>query len=197
LLKVLALAILGIALTSCIPQAYHIDERLPFTLFQSVKSRYVGKPAIIITVDDPSRTLQVIKAEHSPLRKLLGERTGYSFPIGPTFAAYLQQAQEAAGFYAAKEKAITVTATIENVDLYFSLRETHSSLSYIDWVSITLTIATAENGKVLQRTTLSRELSLKGAEIAYAFDRALRITLGQLVLDYLDEVVKHREEASR
>ena len=197
LLNVIALPILALALTSCAPIPYQIDERLPFTIVQSLKSRYGSKPAISITVDEQSKVLKVIKAEHDPLRKVLGDRIGFSFPIGATFSAYLQQAQQVADLYPATERARPFTATIESVDLYYSVNTPRSTQPYIDWVSLTLAITTTEGGKVIRRITLNREISLKGVEITYAFDRALRITLGEMVLDYLDDVIKQTEKSGR
>lgn len=179
---------LCIALTSCSPLLFGISPELSPSTIESIKNRYRRASPIVVTLEVPSKDFSLIKATNDANEKWYGDRAGRIFSIGQTFAAYLEQIQEAAFTLPQKETAVRFTARLVSADLSYTFK---SGLleSSVDWVDLSLTVFTIDADGNLLPLTIRREVSVP-LKVSVNRDYALQRVIEQLVLDYLDTILR-------
>ena len=158
-----------------------------------MKTRYQGTRPFSVIVDTESKNLSLTKAPQDAQEKWYGDRAGLIFPIGHTFATYLDQAQQAAWSASQTKKARRFTARIAHADLSYTMRfgVLNSYISYMNWAALRLTIFTINENGDLNQLTLRREITVSAMEASsHGQDLALTAAIQQLVLDYLDAVMR-------
>lgn len=168
-----------------------LNDRLPYSTEKALLDRHHGAPALHFTMDPPTHAFEYTGFPNG----ILGSATQRSFPIGATFAAYVEQAQ----------KAIVSPATGAVIPIEVHLAQcqvqyTNSATAFmggrraIDWVDITLIMDTRfpwQSGTPIP-ITLHRVTDMSVTDMAEATDpyRSVTQTLASLVSDYFDEVLR-------
>ncbi len=174
----------------CSPLPYRLHNELSPDALQTIKTRYQGTRPFSVILDTESKNLSLTKATQDAQEKWYGDRAGLIFPIGHTFAAYLEQAQQAAWGASQTKNVRQFTARVANADLSYTMRLGVLN-SYIDWAALRLTMFTIDENGDLYPLTLRREITVSAREASsQGQDLALTAAIRQLVLDYLDAVMQ-------
>jgi len=184
LLSVMALFISLVTASGCtLPTK--INDRLTYATEKVLIERYKKAPAIDFVIDDATKKYQF---EDTPSGLIMFPHTR-QFPIGWTFAAYLEQAARAA--------LRPPSLNPSQVGVHLStcnMRYTNSAVGTgVDWVEIILTIDTTFPGQATPvPIKVRREVDAPSEETVQMDlgDRAIVRAMEGLVTDFIDNVVE-------
>jgi len=163
-----------------------INDRLTYATEKVLVERYKKAPAIDFVIDEATKKYQF---DDTP-SGIIGSLSSRQFPIGWTFAAYLEQAARAA------LRPPSVNSAQVGVHLSTcKMRYTNSAAGTgVDWVEIILTIDTTFPGQATPvPIKVRREVDAPAEETVQMDlgDRAIVRAMEGLVTDFIDEVIKH------
>lgn len=169
-----------------------LDDRLAYSTEKSLMDRHKGAKALNFAMDQETRQFEYTGHPSG----VLGIASQRSFPIGSTFAAYLEQSQKA--IFSPANHGAEIPIGVHLADC--QLKYTNSATAFtgmrraVDWVDITLTVETQFpwDKEKPTRITIHREDEATVNEMAEATNTYLSVTraLSGIVSDYVDEVIR-------
>jgi hypothetical protein len=161
-----------------------INDRLSYAMEKQFVEKYQATPPISFEIDKATKGFEFTGTASG----FIGAAAYRKFPIGWTFAAYLDQAEKAA---LRSDKGVPIIVGVHLSDC--QLKYSNSGFGTgVDWVNISLMIDTTFPGESAPRKlSLHREVNLPMEETSLTGenDRALVRAMEGLVSDYIGQVV--------